>query len=129
MKAYRCNHSGLLLPPDYVKMWGISYGHGLGKEPVSECLDTDYGKLPLAEEGRKVRYRGGPRDLMYPLSDSRASVVLVDVPEAEYNEEKNRLVLVKNDRNFAKRISIVRTKQKKRKAEWNRLKSGVGAID
>lgn len=129
MKCFRCNHSGLLLPPDYLKMWGILYGHGLGKEPVSECLDTDYGKLPLAEEGRKVRYKAGPGDLMYPLSDSRANVMLVDVPEADYNKPENRLVLVKDDRDFSRRIKIVRAKQKKRKPEWNRLKSGVGAVD
>lgn len=125
MQCFRCNHSGKYLPPDYVKEWGIKYGHGLGKEPVSECLDTDYGKLPDMD---RAKYRASVTDYMYPLSDTRANITLVDVTEAEYNKPENRIILVRDDRNFAKRAALIRKIQKTHAEEWGRFKAHTAAV-
>lgn len=44
--AFQCGHSGMLYPADYLKEWGKKYGIGLGPEPVSECLDSEYDSAP-----------------------------------------------------------------------------------
>ena len=114
MKAYRCSQSGLLLPPDYKKNWGIYYGHGLGPEPVSECLNSN---MRANIDLRRAQYNVPPEEYMFPFHITRASVSLVDVSEEEYANPDNRMILAIDDRDFKKRSAILRSKQKE-KAEW-----------
>ena len=117
MKAYRCQHSGLLLPPDYKENWGIYYGHGLGPDPVSECLDSDT-RATLDLTG--VQFNAPPAEYMFPFHITRAAVVLVDVPEDEYTNPDNRMILAIDDMDYKKRSAILRAKQSK-KPEWVNL--------
>lgn len=122
MKAYRCSHSGLLLPPDYKEMWGILYGHGLGTEPVSECLDSDVRvKIDLT----RAQYTCDPSDFMFPFHTTHAKVELVDVSEEEYNDPDNRLIMAVDDRSFARRAAILREKQAA-KPEFAKVKIAAG---
>lgn len=117
MKAYRCSHSGLLLPPDYKENWGIYYGHGLGTEPVSECLDSDVrSKVDLT----RANYTGNPEDFMFPFHQTRAAIEMVDVPEKDFNDPKKRMILAIDDPDFSQRADILRGKQKK-KREWTAI--------
>ena len=123
MKAYRCQHSGLLLPPDYKANWGIYYGHGLGPTPVSECLDSDTrAKINLT----RVDFSEGPDKYMFPFHITRAAVDLVDVPEEEYNNPDNRMILALDDLSYKRRCDILRKKQQE-KPEWDCLKVAMSA--
>lgn len=108
MKCYRCSHSGLLLPPDYKEKWGIFYGHGMGTEPVSECLDSDIrAKVDLT----RANYTCDPRSFMFPFHITHAKIELVDVPAEEYNKASNRMILAIDDPTFERRAAILREKQ------------------
>lgn len=104
--AFVCNHSGLLLPGNYVKDWGREgIGIGLGPDPVSEVLDTDYDTPPAAitPDIRRVE------QVMHPVGVCRAQVDLVMVAPEEF--EGRRAVLDRQDRLMERRCSIVRGKQ------------------
>lgn len=108
MKCYRCSHSGKLLPPDYKEKWGILYGHGMGTEPVSECLDSDVrAKVDLT----RANYTCDPHDFMFPFHITHAKIELVDVPEKEFNNPENRLILAIDDPTFSRRTAILRKNQ------------------
>lgn len=117
MKCFKCAHSGLLLPPDYKENWGIYYGHGLGPVPVSECLNSDM----RANVGKsRAQTSVPPADHMFPFHHTRADIVLVDVPEEEYNNPDRRMILHIDDRDYKKRSNILREKQKLKPA-WKQL--------
>jgi hypothetical protein len=117
MKCYRCSHSGKLLPPDYKANWGIFYGHGLGTEPVSECLDSNMrSKVNLT----RANYTCSPQEFMFPFHITHAKIELVDVPEKEYNNPDNRLILAIDDPDFRRRAEILR-KNQKGKREWQEI--------
>lgn len=101
--AYRCSHSGKYYPADYIKEWGRKYGIGMGPEPVSECLDTDY-NMPLA-----VPDRGGMENAMHPVGFTHGQVDFVMVEEAEYNA--NRLITQLEDPYMEKRAQVLRNNQ------------------
>lgn len=128
MKCFRCSHSGLLLPPDYKENWGIFYGHGLGPEPVSECLDSN---MRVKHDLTRANYTGDPREFMFPFHVTHAKIELVDVPKAEYEKPENRMILAIDDPSFARRCAILRDKQKD-KPEMTQLKiamAGKTAIE
>lgn len=105
--AWRCSHSGMFFPSDYVKMWGIEFGVGLGKEAVSECLDSYYHlELPRSDlHNRGIK----PYQMMYPVGITRAQI---DYYMAHPNEFKSqRLVCHIQDENYEKRAGIIRKKQ------------------
>ena len=104
--AFVCNHSGLLLPGNYVKDWGRDgIGIGLGPDPVSEVLDTDYdtAPAPITPEIRRVE------QVMHPVGVCRAQVDLVMVAPEEF--EARKAILERQDRLMERRCSIVRQKQ------------------
>lgn len=117
MKAYRCTHSGKLLPPDYKEMWGILYGHGMGTEPVSECLDSNMrAKIDLT----RANYTCDPAEFMFPFHITHAKIELVDVDKKDYDNPENRLIMAVDDPDFRRRAAILRGNQKK-KTEWNKV--------
>lgn len=104
--AFRCNHSGLLLPGNYVKDWGRDgIGIGLGPHPVSEVLDTDYdtAPAPISPEIRRIE------QVMHPVGACMSQVDLVMVDPAEFKETK--AVMDREDRLMERRCSIVRARQ------------------
>lgn len=104
MYAYRCRHSGLYFPEDFVKEWGKKYGHGMGPRPVSECLDTHY-HLPPAKAFDGTE--------MHPVGVCYADVDLVDIT-AEAFEAKQAILQV-DDPDLTLRTRILCGKQKDHK--------------
>lgn len=102
--AFRCTHSGLYFPADYVKQWGITTGIGLGPNVVSETLDSYY-HLPPTDQ----RYAQSPLDIMHPVGHSFSQVDVVTIPQDEFNA--NQLVLIRDDPKMLKRAPILRNKQ------------------
>jgi hypothetical protein len=104
--AFRCNHSGLLLPGNYVKDWGRDgIGIGLGPHPVSEVLDTDY-DTPPAEIGRDTH---SIEQVMHPVGACMSQVDLVMVSPEEY--EARAAVQDRHDPLYRRRSGIVRQRQ------------------
>lgn len=103
--AFTCNHSGLLLPGDYVKQWGRSYGIGLGPDPVSEVLDSDYDTAPPAITPLIRRIE----QIMHPVGPCFAQVDRVMVHPTAFSEQK--AVMAFEDPEMETRAGIVRKNQ------------------
>lgn len=103
--AFQCGHSGLYLPGDYVKNWGRGYGIGLGPNPVSEVLDTDYFTAPPTITVETESFDA----VMHPVGPSFAQVDYMLVDEDAFNA--NTAVLDKEDPKMRRRATIVRGKQ------------------
>lgn len=103
--AFVCNHSGLLLPFDYVKEWGRKYGSGLGPHPVSEVLDTNYDTEPprITPSIRSLE------QIMHPVGPSFAQVDRVMVHPSVFAATK--AVLHRDDKQMETRAKILRAKQ------------------
>ena len=101
-KAFRCSRTGVLFPADYVEMWGVKYGRGLGPVPVSEALVNEYSRPVTAAESRE-------NEAMHPVSCCRAQVDFCEVTEDEWNEKQ--AVLNHTDLLFNERSKIMRSKQ------------------
>lgn len=103
--AFQCGHSGLYLPPDYVKEWGRDYGVGLGPHPVSEVLDSDYHTPPA-----KITHDIESFDqIMHPVGNTFAQVDYMLVEVNAY--EQGLAILVRDDAKMKRRASIIRAKQ------------------
>jgi len=105
--AFTCNHSGLLLPGDYVKQWGRDYGIGLGPDPVSEVLDSDYDTAPPAITPLIRRIE----QIMHPVGPCFAQVDRVMVHPDAF--EKQKAIIAGNDPEMEERARIVRGNQLK----------------
>lgn len=101
-----CGHSRLFLPGDYLKEWGRLYGIGLGPDPVSEVLDTDYETAP-PEITPRIR---SIEQIMHPVRSSRAQVDFIMVAPGKAIE---KAVLEIEDPYMDRRAPIVRAKQLK----------------
>lgn len=115
--AFRCGHSGLYFPGDYLKEWGRKYGIGLGPTPVSEVLDSRYDCAPP-----KVTANIRSLDqIMHPLAHTFAQVdmelVLPEQLDAKaavtmqadpYLQQRARIVLQKQLVNPKSRIPMLR---------------------
>lgn len=103
MRAYQCSHSGLYYPESFVKEWGRNgHGVGLGPNPVSECLDTDYlAALAVPQHSAE--------NAMHPVGVTRAALIPVNITEAEF--EANKAILHRDDPTMQRRCDIVRKKQ------------------
>lgn len=102
--VFRCSHSGLFFPSDYISQWGRKYGIGLGKEVVSECLDTLYHNKPILPEEARTEDQ-----IMYPFGVSRAQMDAFFVsPQAAAD---NKPVLDIEDPVYIKRAPILIAKQ------------------
>lgn len=118
--AFRCTHSGLLLPGDYVKNWGRTYGIGMGPVPLSEVLDTDYdSRLPeITPDIQSID------QIMHPVQVSAAQVdwLMVHPSEALYAvpasgdpmmRERGRILREKQKANPRNKLALVRAKWEK----------------
>lgn len=105
--VFRCGHSGLYLPGDYVHQWGRKYGIGLGYDPVSEVLDTDYETAPpdITPAIRRIE------QIMHPVGPCRAQVDMILVPPDVANNLS--AVLEIEDPTMEERAAIVLQKQRK----------------
>lgn len=103
--AFVCNHSGLYLPGDYVKEWGRLYGIGLGPDPVSEVLDTDYHTEPPAITPSIRRIE----QIMHPVGPCFAQVDRVMVHPSMFKTAP--AIMDHEDLEMEKRAVIVRAKQ------------------
>lgn len=103
--AFRCGHSGLWYPGDYVKNWGRKYGIGLGPTPVSEVLDSLYEIAPpaITPDIRRIE------QIMHPVQVSMAQVDFDLVEPAVFEQEK--AILEEDDPDMDARCVIVRKKQ------------------
>lgn len=101
--VFRCNHSELHFPSDYVKEWGKLYGIGLGPDPVSEVLDSDYDipPPPITPEIDRIE------QIMHPVGHTRVQVDLALVRA----EDMDLAVLAIHDEKMHKRAAIVYGKQ------------------
>lgn len=119
--AFVCNHSGLLLPGDYVKEWGRLYGIGYGPDPVSEVLDSDYDTDPPAITPAIRRIE----QIMHPVGVCFAQVDRTMVHPSVFMTSK--AIMEHEDMEMEARASIVREKQLKNirgrlrtmQAAWN----------
>lgn len=106
--AFVCNHSGLLLPGDMVKNWGRDgYGIGLGPDPVSEVLDTNY-ELDLPDITPQIRRID---QIMHPVGYCMSQIDRVMVSPSEF--EARKAILERDDQQFIDRAKILREKQMK----------------
>lgn len=103
--AFKCNHSGLYFPPDYVKEWGKLYGIGLGIDPVSEVLNSDYDTAPPKPDESTMDIN----TIMHPLIVTRVQVDLMTVPQDEY--EANKAIIAIDDPRMVERAKICRANQ------------------
>lgn len=103
--AFRCGHSRLYLPGDYLNGWGTLYGIGLGPDPVSEVLDSDYEAAPpdITPDIRRIE------QIMHPLRSSMAQVDFLLVDPAEFKDQA--AILDYEDEGMEERARIVRAKQ------------------
>lgn len=103
--VFRCSHSGLLYPADFVREWGRKYGIGLGMSPVSEALDTEYDVPPpeITSELTSIE------QIMHPVRVSSAQVDLAMVPPEEW--EQFAAIVAHEDRSMRRRVQKVLVKQ------------------
>jgi len=104
--AFVCNHSGLLLPGDYVKEWGRGYGHGMGRDVSSEVLDSDYYAELQNVEARGVRFA---EQIAFPIGPSFAQVDRVMVSPTQF--ESGKAILDSDDEGYFARMKIILPKQ------------------
>lgn len=105
VSAFRCGHSGLLLPADYLRGWGRTYGIGLGPEPVSEVLDTDYDTDPPEVTNKIKRIE----QIMHPVGPCFSQLDHVMVPAEVFAAQS--AILHVDDPDMDRRVAIVRPKQ------------------
>jgi len=102
MNAFRCSRTGVLFPGDYVELWGVRYGIGLGPSPVSEALTNDYSMDPVGNNAA-----GSPA--MHPVGTCGAQVDFVQISDGEF--EIGRAVLAVDDPTMQVRAGIMRGRQ------------------
>lgn len=112
MIAYRCRHSGMYVPEDWVKDWGRHPGtHGLGPTPISPCHDSQEYQ-PKAEDFAK--------ELMHPTGLAHAELDWVDITPEEF--ESKKLILPNEDNGNMRVVTLMKAKQKnKRRAQTTAL--------
>lgn len=109
IKAFKCQHSDLYLPGDYIKQWGIKYGIGLGPKPVSECLDSHY------YHAQGAAYHADTGIMMHPVGHCYADIQEVWITQEEF--DAHRMILMSEDRDMTKRVAVILPKQAARKAD------------
>lgn len=102
---FRCSGSGLFFPADYLEQWGRKYGIGLGKAPVSECLETDwYANVAIPKNLRSID------QIMYPVYQANHQVdAFILSPEGAAKAQK--AILLSEDPFMDARAKIIRGKQ------------------
>jgi len=100
--VFQCNGTGLYFPPDYIKMWGRFYGHGLGKAVVSECLETKW-EAPLAVP-KSLRH---PSQIMYGVGQGGHQVSAIMMKPEEMKSVEGAVLMI-DDPFIDKRGKIMR---------------------
>jgi hypothetical protein len=103
--AYRCGSSGLYFPDDYIKEWGKKYGIGLGPDPVSETLQSDYDVPPPSITPDTMEFT----TIMHPIYVCKSQIDLHMVTDEEFAE--NSAVLDLDDPKYRVRAPILRALQ------------------
>lgn len=103
--AFRCGHSQLLYPGNYLKEWGKLYGIGQGPLPVSEALDSDYDTAP-AKLDSSVK---SITQIMHGLSVTGAQMDFLLVTQEEFDARPT--VLATEDPDYEARCEIILPKQ------------------
>jgi len=121
--VFRCGHSGLFFPGDFLRGWGSLYGIGLGYSPVSEVLDSDYQTPPpaISPAIRNID------QIMHGLCVCNAQVDAVLVPEAEYFS--NRAVLAIDDAQMDERVKIILPKQLAKSPTLKMLRANYASMN
>jgi len=102
---YQCQGTGLYFPGDYLEMWGRKYGHGLGKKPVSECLESNYTrKVAFPKKLKNVE------QIMFPLEHGNHDIDAVIMSPEEAKKCKPAILMI-NDPFMQKRGKLLRQKQ------------------
>lgn len=103
--VFQCSHSGLYYPLWVVKEWGVRFGVGLGPDPCSECLDSEYEIAPpdITPQIRDIL------QIMHPVRVTKAQLDL-DLVEASVYKSKQAILAI-DDPWMEKRAMIVRGKQ------------------
>jgi len=110
--VFHCNHSGLWFPADYVASWGVDYGVGLGPDPVSEVLNSDYQTAPATPTADTEDIT----QLMHPVGNVRVQVDMILVPKAltgsldangNWVPSDRMAILAKDDMKMKQRIAII----------------------
>jgi len=102
---FQCQGTGLLFPSDFRKNWGKNgYGSGLGKVPVSECLETDWNSKVA-----KPANLQSTDQIMFPVACPRYPLQRVELKEAAKPDQM--AVLMRDDVKMNKRAQIIRNKQ------------------
>lgn len=115
---FRCLHSFLLFPGDYLRLWGKKYGIGLGGEPRSECLDSIYNITPYIGRGVRdieqimhpVKISGAPLDYVLMSPAEAAGQRLITSYEDVRMMKRGRLLLAKQLENPRSQVALFRTK-------------------
>lgn len=106
--AFVCSHSGLLLPGEYVRDWGRNgIGIGLGPDPVSDVLDSDYDTPPpaLTPDIRRIE------QIMHPVGPCMGQIDLQMVHPSVF--EARAAIMDRDDDLMERRAGVVRAKQMK----------------
>ena len=109
VQLFRCAGSGLFFPGDYLNEWGRKYGHGLGRTPVSECLETDWYR-EVAQPDNLLN----EEQIMYPIMQGNHPIdaYIVDLESFKGIVEGGQMaVLMKDDPFLVSRAKILRNKQ------------------
>lgn len=112
--CFRCARTGVLFPSDYIEMWGLLYGIGLGSKPVSEALINNYHSaiaIGMTED-----------TTMHTMSVCKAQVDFVTVSNEQY--AKDKAILDRSDQNYKIRSAMMRTKQLRKS---NKMRSRFSA--
>lgn len=115
--VFRCRHSGLHYPADYVREWGRKYGIGLGSSVVSESLNSRYDLEPAdAKQARRIQ------DVMHPLEVTRAELDAIFIPVSQPIDSP---VIDMDDPYMEKRVQIIIPKQIKNPQSKIKVYQGV----
>ncbi len=106
---FRCSHSGLYFPADYIREWGRKYGKGLDIHPVSECWDSMYHIYPTVS-----RNQGSLAETMHPVRSSFAPIN--DFFASREMPKEFMLLTDVDDPNKKRRVPLIIAKQRKNKA-------------
>jgi len=111
---FRCLHSGKFFPADYIKEWGRKYGIGLGGDPRSECLDSQYHVKPSLEGIKTLddimhpcKISGAPLDVVYAARKAPASSLLITSQNDRYGEKRSRIMRANQLKNKENRIAAL----------------------
>lgn len=114
---FRCLHSGKYYPSDFIKEWGKKYGIGLGGDPRSECLDSDYDTTPsldniisLEQIMHPCKVSGAPLDVVFLSKEAPKSDLLIPAYIDKRGKERGKIMRLNQLKNPRNRIKAIMAK-------------------